>query len=427
MELTDKAGASRLATDTLYAPGLKRRPRVSGEALYWIPPAKDVKAGYRPKSLTLPDDASEIEIAALCRKYWAELQGWREPIKAPTRHTISWLIDRYLNDDESPFHDLRQISAQNYLDWCKVIRATVGERRLDPITMGGIQTPRITGDDVRRWHRNWGKPLPVLDDTGKPVLARGGVPAMAASTPSRARHVVVQLRILVKYAVTIGVPGAIEFRQVLRETEFPTTPAREKAPSFEQAMKLVKAALESDNRSIAIATLGQFEFTERRVSIIGAWENGVWRPGWIWQGISPDWIITYWQNKVGAVRRQYDLKSTPLLLDLLKATPEDQRIGPVVVCEATGIPWRKRHYATKFREVARAAGLPDDLWSMDMRAGGATEADTLPGVTIRDLQDAGGWRDPKMALRYTRERQRRAQNVVDMRQVARAKTGEERN
>jgi hypothetical protein len=32
-------------------------------------------------------------------------------------------------------------------------------------------------------------------------------------------------------------------------------------------------------------------------------------------------------------------------------------------------------YARWFRQIARAAGIPDDVWNMDSRAGGATEAD----------------------------------------------------
>jgi hypothetical protein len=56
---------------------------------------------------------------------------------------------------------------------------------------------------------------------------------------------------------------------------------------------------------------------------------------------------------------------------------------------------------------------------MDMRAGGATEADTLPEVTDRMFDDAGGWTDPNMKHRYRRQKVRAAQKVVELRQAAR--------
>jgi hypothetical protein len=58
---------------------------------------------------------------------------------------------------------------------------------------------------------------------------------------------------------------------------------------------------------------------------------------------------------------------------------------------------------------------------MDMRSGGATEADGV-GVSDRELQDAGGWQDPKMPGRYRREKQRNANVVVLARQTARNKS-----
>jgi len=43
-----------------------------------------------------------------------------------------------------------------------------------------------------------------------------------------------------------------------------------------------------------------------------------------------------------------------------------------------------------FRKIARAAGVPVSVYSMDMRSGGATEADHIPEVTDRMFDDAGG-------------------------------------
>lgn len=77
----------------------------------------------------------------------------------------------------------------------------------------------------------------------------------------------------------------------------------------------------------------------------------------------------------------------------MEMTPPEQRHGAIVICEDTGQPWIKRRYQEKFREIARAAGVSDEIYSMDMRAGAATEADELLEVTDRMFDDAGGWRD----------------------------------
>jgi len=69
-----------------------------------------------------------------------------------------------------------------------------------------------------------------------------------------------------------------------------------------------------------------------------------------------------------------------------------------------------------FRRLAKQAGIPDAIWSMDMRAGGATEADSIAGVTMKDLQGAGGWSDQASVARYSRGHIRAAQRVVQLRQ-----------
>jgi hypothetical protein len=400
-------------SDPLYAPLIKWRPRKSGEVAYWIAPIPDVRKGFAPKSVAIDPSLSHLEIAQRCRQLWADLEVWRVALgkKEPTRFTISWLVDRYLNDKFSPFYSLGYSSRKSYEHYCKIIAKTVGNRRFDPVLEGGRPTSRINGMDVRRWHEQWGRP----NEAGEP------------QSPSRARHVVIMLRVLFSYAIELGAPGGRDTRQLLSVMRFPLTAAREIAPTRDQVLSIVKTAIAMNQRSIALTTLAQFEFTERRVHIIGSWEGKQWRPGWLWSGVSKDWVITYYQTKRGRVERSYDFRDTPALLELLQQTPENSRVGPIVICETTGQPWHYREYASMFRKIARAAGISDEIWSMDMRAGGATEAGNIHGVSSFDIQAAGGWTDAKMASRYTRDRVNRAQNVVRLRQRARTTTNGERN
>jgi len=415
------ASGSLPATDPFHAPCLKRRPRAGGhDARYFVVPAKDVKAGYPIKTYTIPPASTELQAAEICRGHWNEVVAWRtdHDVK-PVSHTVAWLIGRYLTDDFSPFRKLREKTRRAYEGNCRIIQATKGRVPLE----------MISGPDLLRWHDEWGNPRPIKDAAGAEVKDAWGNVITEPEHPQRRRHLVVMLRILAKHGVLIGAPGGKNLRDLLSEIEFPVPRARDVAPTRDQVDSIVRTAKENGYLSIAITTLAQFELIERRVHIIGYWEAGQWRPGWEWQNIdhrgpNATWRIKYFQTKVGLVLREFDLTATPELLAMLQAIPEEHRWGPVIVAERQRqkdkrIPWNDTHYTNTFREIARLAGVPDDIKSMDMRAGGATEADATTGVTDRALQDAGGWQDPKTPQRYRRNKQRNSGEVVRLRQEAR--------
>jgi hypothetical protein len=383
------------------APGLKIRRRVGGDVYYWVAPAADVIRGYRPKSRPLPKDLSPNERAAVCRVQHADLVAWREGTgQLAERYSFRWLINRYKTDPHSPYHGVKGKTRDGYDQMLKIIDTAIGADRFDPILERGAYRARIYGHHVREWHADCANPNPKIKDS-KP-------------RPARARYMIVVLRLLSSYGVEIGAPGAAELRELLSVIRFKVRPARTSAPTRDQVIAIANQATDMGFPSIAITTLAQFLFTERRISIIGEWEDGQWRPGWVWQNID-HWVISYNQNKTGVVERVYDLRDTPALLDLLKAVPEERRIGPVIICETTGQPWRYRHYISTFRKIARAADVPDDVWSMDMRAGGATEVGAIQGITRDDLKAAGGWKSDAMAARYDRGSKVRAQKVVRLR------------
>lgn len=378
------------------APGLKIRRRKNCESWYWIAPAKDVAQGYGPKSIRLNPSLTSEQREARARELWSQLEDWRAgKACGPTKYSIRWLINRYQSDEFSPYRNLSAASADGYDGFIRAIDASIGER----LIVSG-RKPMLCGEDFRRWHKKWGKP----DEEGK------------ATAPSRSRHMIVMMRILMSYSIEIGVPGAHETRAILQTMRFPTTEPRSTAPTRDQVLAIVTTAQQMGWPSIAATTLAQYELIERRVHIIGKWERGQWKPGWVWEDVSSDWTITYTQNKRGVVKREFNLAKVQKLLGLLQVTPKEDRVGAVIRCETTGQPWKTDYYVRVFREIARAAGVPDTVWSMDMRAGGATEADAIPGVSDRALQDAGGWLTTSMRDRYRKDKQRNAQNVVDLRQ-----------
>ncbi len=69
---------------------------------------------------------------------------------------------------------------------------------------------------------------------------------------------------------------------------------------------------------------------------------------------------------------------------------------------AKGLPVRRDMYARWFRQIARAAGIPDDVWNMDARAGGATEADEA-GAALDAIRGSMAHATDSMTLRYIRQ------------------------
>lgn len=419
-----KASGALPEDDLLYAPGLKWRMRIGRQVPYWIPPANDIKAGYQPKNLALDPEASQLELAAACRQQWEDLKTWRKPrALQPANHTFAWLIDRFENDEHSPFQRVKVKTQDDYRGMNRIIRAAIGERRIDPKREGGISVPRISGDDFRRWHANFGRPVPLLDDEDQPVKDSRGKAVMVPSAPARARAAVTQVRMLIKYGRTILVPGIKDLCDMLHEMRFPTPAPRNTAPTRDQVDAIVKQAEKDGDLSIAITTLAQYELTERRIHIIGEWVGDEWRGGWEWRNYK-DGVIGYVQAKRETVERVFDLKMIPALYRLVESIPQNMRFGAMIKREATGKPWQRYDYAKRFRVVATAAGVPKTVWSMDMRAGGATEADDIAAITPRMLQDGLGHANLSTQERYRRGKVRNAQKVVELRQAAKRTSGE---
>jgi hypothetical protein len=90
-------------------------------------------------------------------------------------------------------------------------------------------------------------------------------------------------------------------------------------------------------------------------------------------------------------------------MEELQRTPATRRIGPVMLDERTGKPYRQREFARRFREVARAAGVPDTTWNMDARAGAVTDAYDK-GAREVDAMDLGTHTQLATNRRYSRNR-----------------------
>jgi len=123
-----------------------------------------------------------------------------------------------------------------------------------------------------------------------------------------------------------------------------------------------------------------------------------------------------WQNGVTAnfngKSREECAQAQWLAFPLLDAVK-----GAIVKGEH-GLPVRERSCRKWFRAIALAAGIPDEMWSMDSRAGGAVEADEA-GAEFAAIQAALTHSKPDQTLRYIRGRSKRIASVADARRRAR--------
>lgn len=85
----------------------------------------------------------------------------------------------------------------------------------------------------------------------------------------------------------------------------------------------------------------------------------------------------------------YPRAKAPMVMDELAHWPKEQRTGPVIVEEATGLPYRAKIFAQRWSVDRKAAGLSKSLWARDLRAPVITEGRAL-NASIDDASKVAG-------------------------------------
>jgi hypothetical protein len=120
--------------------------------------------------------------------------------------------------------------------------------------------------------------------------------------------------------------------------------------------------------------------------------------------IKPDWRLEKATSKSNfSDIAEFDLRLLPMAIVELERVQSTSRIGPVILDERTGKPYRQREFARRFRAVARAAGVPDDVWNMDARAGAVTDA-RAKGASRDDAMELATHTQATTNSRYDRDR-----------------------
>lgn len=415
------------------APGLKRG---RNGLPYWIPRqvVRDL-TGYPDSCVALPADADEETLGQLCREHTARLYAWidrrrtenpDEPDVPAYDGTVYGACQIYQRHPRSRFHSVKANTRKSYTDSLKVIETTVGRRLIRNVTIF----------DVQHWYDQWRKP------------AEPGGPERI----DRAHNAVGMLKTVLRFNAALR---RKDCRQLVDDLEQATSivrfergGAREVEMTFAMAGAFVRTALEQERKGIlppgrglamAIGVAAQFELLVRQKDVIGEWgptrldarrpdgiavlESGdeTWAGYFTWEAI-PGWR---WRMKTSKSKyraaAEFDLTRYTLLHPLLDAVPPAARTGAIVKGEH-GLPIRERSYRKWFRPIARAAGIPDEVWSMDARAGGATEAEEA-GAALDAIQGAMTHTKTDTTLRYLRKRSTKIATVADARAAKRAADG----
>lgn len=349
------------AEDALYSPGLKRMKRHNGRIdLYWVADEKLVAKGYPTKTVRLPSSMPADDIAARCQILHQEMLEWAAGLEqsknSALKGTLAWLCQAFETDKDSPLHEKRQDTRIFYGRYIKMLVARAGDMHLS----------EIIGRDVRGWHREW-----------------------SGAVGSRSAYACVQtLRRVVSYGCELRNADAIELATVLQRTEFTAPKARKIRPTYDQVVALRTAAHEAGRPSIALAVTLQFELGLRQKDVIGEWVRpnpeererilgAITDGAWVW-----DWGLTWSHIDAGMILRKPTSKSNGteiaehdlrIYADVMAELPA-RGVGPLIIDERSGLPWKKAHFSRTFRKIARSAGWPDAVWNMDSRAGAVSEA-----------------------------------------------------
>jgi hypothetical protein len=380
---------------------------------------RDIKSFPEP-CIALPIGAADDEINELCQLYTARLLAYLDNPEAlpedkepPISYdgTMAALCRIYRGHRHSRYRRAKHTTKRFYDAYLDLIIATVGMRVVRNVDLFTAES----------WYEEWRKPAEV-----------GGEERI-----DRAHDAISMVRTVVNFCAKIKkLPGGKPFtgRKDCQElaadlegVKFEKGGAREQEMTVQYARAFIAKALEmaaaglisiERARAMAIGVAAQFETMLRQKDIIGEWVAKHLAPKLpkgatvlprgeeIWWGFFTWESIAGWRWRMKTSKSKYraaadhTLTNYGLLMPLLEAVPHAERSGPIVIGEH-GLPVRETTYRSTFRRIARAAGIPDEVWLMDSRAGGATEA-SMAKAPMGAISGALTHTNEKTTVRYLR-------------------------
>jgi hypothetical protein len=388
--------------------------------------------GFPDPCIALPPDSDDAMLDTLCQEHTARLDAWvaarlaelsadvdvpKQPI---TRYdgTMKSACRIYQEHQHSPFHTVKHNTRKAYITCLKRIEQTVGARIIKNVTV----------NTCRFWYGEWRKP----DFEGD------------VEHIDRAHDTIAMVRTVIYFMASERYQDCKVLASELDKVKFEKGGARSEELTYQQAAAFIKKALQLGREgampfdralNMAIGVAAQFELLLRQMDIIGEWApagatrkipagiGSVDRGSELWIGFFTWEHIAGWRWRMKTSKSKYraaqdfDLTRYSLLHPLLEMVPLGERTGAIVKGEH-GLPVRARSYGNWFRDIARQAGIPDTVWNMDSRAGGATEAHDA-GAALSAISNAMTHTEERTTVRYIRRQSKGNEIVAEARSQAR--------
>ncbi|WP_428515123.1 recombinase [Roseovarius sp.] len=395
-------------SDPLYAPCLSwsGRDRQERQAR-WKCPKKYLDAGYHVRAVKVgepghPDDEHQHERALRCRQLTQELVRWWDNLDQPKIQIGTWqyLIARYRSDQFSPIHEVKANTKHGYLQQLAKLETAIGHMPIQDLTY----------EQIKRTQK-------AMEEKGR-----------SASYIHRFFNT---LRRVARYGKALQIREAAAVAQTLGEMRFQVGAGRQVAPTREQIYQIVAAADAAGLPDFAVGILMQFEFTLRAVDVRGQWleaderDGGIirngrrWQDGLTWDMFDPD--LKGFSKVISKTVKSlpdpywFDLTPLPEIQSRLRLLRPEKPVGPVIVSmRVGGLPYTSSGWTQAWARMRKVAGLPKNIWMMDVRAAAVTEAKSL-GVDPYALRDAAQHASVSTTNRYSRNRSDGANQIVQLR------------
>jgi hypothetical protein len=363
---------ARLDGDPSYAPGMAR----AKQFFYWRPSPALVKQGYCRDMHKLPGqvgDGLDLDRAAKCRELTRDMLRWASGNDRPKVEigTWLWLIGRYKSDEFSPFQELKDNSRRDYLFSLSRWETAIGATRILDADLPAI----------KRWQK-------AMKDNGRSV--------------AYIKRMFTTLRIITSYGVQIKADGARDVKDILGEMRIKSPKPRKNFATGSQVVAVAAQADKAGHSGFATGILIQWWLTLRAVDVRGQWlglgPQKRWADGLTWDMLDSD--ITRLRKVASKTEASapdamvFDLTLLPELRARLQAIPMSQRVGPVIK-DAAGKPYDTDAWSKLWRRFADRAGVPTDVWMMDIRAGAINHAKDA-GASQEDRQRQANHATPEM-------------------------------
>ena len=403
------------------ATGLVWRARKDAWVATWQPRSDIVKAGYASQTARLwvgvaPTEIEKLHIATQCQRLQADMLLWSkggDRLPSVFDGTIRTLINCYQTDPDSRYRKKRYATRRNHDTMLRRIAEKHGHEQLSD----------IKGRTLLKWFEIW-------SDEGRKLATGQSFKGL--------------MRVLFAFGFTILEDEECErLCNTMSKMQFEGPKSRNQAITAEQATAVRVTARETFGWDcVAFAQALQFELMLRQKDVIGEWvplsepgtsdiiwHNQKWLRGLRWSEVDANFTLRHVTSK-----RQKEIEINLLLAPMvveelaLRAKAPAAMLtrdmfpasGAMVRDTQTSFPFGDSAFRRRWRKVANMAGVPKNVFNMDSRAGGITEASDA-GAEMEHIRHAATHSDIAMTQKYSRNSAEKVANVQRIRVEGRNK------